>query len=74
MSQMKNNSNQPNISYIGITEYERWKQVLDALNVVVTLDKVNPKPLQRTGRDMRKALIDLFTAISEYDVVRENLK
>ncbi len=66
--------NMSNVSYIGVDEYERWKKVLEALNIVVTLDKVNPKPLQRTGKDMRKALNDLFFAIGAYDAVRQNLK
>jgi hypothetical protein len=66
--------NMSNVSYIGVDEYECWKKVLEALNIVVTLDKVNPKPLQRTGKDMRKALNDLFFVIGAYDSVRQNLK
>jgi hypothetical protein len=71
---MKNMTNTSKVSYIGVDEYERWKQVLDALNIVITLDKVNPKPLQRTGKDMRKALNDLFYAIGAYDAIRQNSK
>ncbi len=71
---MKNMSNTSKVSYIGVDEFEQWKRVQEALNVVLTLDKVNPKPLQRTGKDMKKALNDLFYAIGSYDLIRENLK
>lgn len=47
-----------------------WKRVQDALNTVVTLDKVNQKPLNRTGKVMKQALNDLFFFIGHYDALR----
>jgi hypothetical protein len=49
---------------------ESWNRVKEALNIVATLDKVNQKPLSRTGKVMQKALIDLFTYIDAYDQLR----
>ena len=47
-----------------------WKRVQESLNIVLTLDKVNQKPLQRTGKVMQGALNDLFFFLSEYDGLR----
>ena len=47
-----------------------WKRVQESLNVVLTLDKVNPKPLSRTGNAMHKALSDLFFFLGNYDALR----
>lgn len=49
---------------------ESWERLKDALNTVLTLDKVNNKPLNRTGKLMQKALNDLFFSIGEYDALR----
>lgn len=49
---------------------ESWERLKDALNTVLTLDKVNNKPLNRTGKVMQKALNDLFFSIGEYDALR----
>ena len=49
---------------------ESWKRLKDALNTVLTLDKVNNKPLNRTGKVMQRALNDLFFSIGEYDALR----
>lgn len=47
-----------------------WKRVQESLNTVLTLDKVNQKPLQRTGKVMQRALNDLFFFLTEYDGLR----
>lgn len=47
-----------------------WERLKDALNTVLTLDKVNNKPLNRTGKVMQRALNDLFFSIGEYDALR----
>lgn len=48
-----------------------WKRVQDALNTVITLDKVNQKPLNRTGKVMKQGLNDLFFFIGQYDALRK---
>lgn len=47
-----------------------WDFVLECLNTVITLDKVNQKPINRTGKVMRQALINLFDSIRIYDKTR----
>ena len=47
-----------------------WNQVTEALNVVLTLAKVQPKCLPRTGRHMKVALNTLFDTLRIYDIMR----
>ena len=47
-----------------------WEHVRDTFNTVITLDKVNPKAIRRTGNQMKKALADLFDALRIYDHMR----
>ena len=50
---------------------DAWKKIQSCLTTVLVLNDVNGKPLQRTSRDMRKALFELFAAIEMYDHLRD---
>ena len=52
---------------------QMWRSVMESLNTVLTLDKVNQKPLQRTGKVMQRSLNELFFFIAEYDRLRKEV-
>jgi len=47
-----------------------WKRVTELLETVLTLIKVQPKALPRTGRLLYRSLNDLFDALMVYDHTR----
>ena len=66
---MTNKNNVTNIA--AIDEDTAWKRVQESLNTVLTLHKVNEKPINRTGKVMKKALNDLFFHLGYYDALRD---
>lgn len=48
----------------------RWERIVKYYTQVITMDEINPKPLNRSGLQMKKSIKQLLAAIVEYGEIR----
>ena len=50
---------------------DAWQSVVSSLNIVVTLNKITPKAIPRSGIAMTNALYELLDALKIYQEARK---